>query len=382
VNDRILQEKSGSTGHHPRWAIAYKFKAKQATTKLLNVEYQVGKVGAITPVAKLDPVALAGVTISSVSLHNEEFITERDLHFGDMVLVERAGDVIPYIVKAMKDVRDGSETKIEFPTHCPSCATKLEKPEGEAAWRCKNHDCEAQVIQRLIHHVSKDAMDIEGFGKSIVERFYQMGMVRNIADIYRLDYEKISELEGFGKRSAANLEKSIEKAKKQSIYRFLYSLSIHHLGRKVSKLLAAEIDHVLDLQQWEAEKYEDIKDIGKTVSQKAIEFFNDEKNIELLKEIESLGVNLSQTEDDRPKALNEDGPLFGKTILFTGKLLLMGRKEAQEKAVAAGAKNLSGVSSNLNILVIGEKPGSKLKKATALGTVTIYTEEEFVKIIG
>lgn len=382
VNERALQEKAGFTSHHPRWAIAYKFKAKQATTKLLNVEYQVGKVGAITPVAKLDPVALAGVTIGSVSLHNEEFITERDLHLGDTVLVERAGDVIPYIVKAMKDLRDGTEEKIVFPTNCPSCETKLEKLEGEAAWRCPNYDCEAQAIQRLIHHVSKNAMDIEGFGKSIVERFYELGWVRNVADIYRLDYSKMSELEGFGAKSATNLEAAINKAREQPIHRLLYSLSIHHLGKKVSKLLAAEIEHVLDLANWEAEKYVDIKDVGPKVAQNVIAFFADEKNIELLKDLESLGVNLSQKEADRPKALNVDGPFFGKTILFTGKLLLMGRKEAQEKAVAAGAKNLSSVSSNLNILVAGEKAGSKLKKAQALGTVTIYTEEEFVKIIG
>jgi len=381
VNDIALQEKAGFTSHHPRWAIAYKFKAKQATTKLINVEYQVGKVGAITPVAKLEPVALAGVTISSVSLHNEEFITERDLHLGDTVLVERAGDVIPYIVKGMKDLRDGSETKIVFPTDCPSCQTKLLKLEGEAAWRCPNYDCEAQVIQRLIHHVSKNAMDIDGFGKSIVERFYKLGWLRNIADIYRLDYSKMSELEGFGSKSATNLEAAIDKARKQPISRLLYSLSIHHLGKKVSKLLAAEVDHVLDLADWEAEKYVDIKDVGPKVAENVIEFFGNEKNIELLKDLESFGVNLSQTEDDRPKALNVDGPFFGKTILFTGKLLLMGRKEAQEKAVAAGAKNLSSVSSNLNILVAGEKAGSKLKKAQALGTVTIYTEEEFVAVL-
>ena len=381
VNDIALQEKAGFTSHHPRWAMAYKFKAKQATTKLINVEYQVGKVGAITPVAKLEPVALAGVTIRSVSLHNEEFITERDLHLGDTVLVERAGDVIPYIVKAMKDLRDGSETKIKFPTNCPSCDTILVKPEGEAKWQCTNYDCEAQVLQRAIHHISKDAMNIDGFGKSYVERFYELGLIKSLADIYRLDYEKIAALEGFGEKSATNLKSAIEKAKQQPIHRLLYSLSVHHLGKKVSQMLAQNIDHVLDLQSWSLETFIDIKDIGPKVAENVVQFFSDEKNIALLKEMESLGVNLTQMDDDKVKAVNEDGPLFGKTILFTGKLQIMGRKEAQEKAIAAGAQNVSSVSGNLNILVVGEKAGSKLKKAQALGTVEIYTEEEFLGIL-
>ncbi|MCB0663437.1 MAG: NAD-dependent DNA ligase LigA, partial [Saprospiraceae bacterium] len=381
VNDRQIQDRAGYTSHHPRWAIAFKFKAKQATTKLLQVEYQVGKVGSITPVAKVEPVALAGVTISSISLHNEDFIREKDLRLGDTVLVERAGDVIPYIVKSMADLRDGSEEEIVFPTHCPVCHTELVKPEGEAAWRCVNYDCEAQIKQRLIHHVSKDAMDIDGLGRSIIERFFELGWITGLADIYRLDYDKIKTLEGFGDKSADNLKASIEKAKHQPIHRLLYSLSIHHLGKKVSQLLAAEINHVMDLKDWTLEQFTDIKDVGPTVADNVMAFFHNENNIHLLQEMEALGVNMTQTEEDRPKALNTEGPLFGKTILFTGTLMKMGRKEAQEKAAAAGAKNLSGVSSNLDILVAGEKAGSKLKKAQALGTVTVYSEDEFLEII-
>ncbi|MEZ4981210.1 MAG: helix-hairpin-helix domain-containing protein [Saprospiraceae bacterium] len=289
--------------------------------------------------------------------------------------------MIPYIVKPMAELRDGSEQEIKFPSNCPVCNTELVKPEGEAAWRCVNYDCEAQVKQRLIHHVSKDAMDIDGLGRSMIERFFELGMIDSLADIYRLDYDKIMELEGFGSKSAENLRASIEKAKHQPVYRFLYSLSIHHLGKKVSQLLAAQINHVLDLKDWTLEQFTDIKDVGPTVAENVMAFFHNENNIHLLEEMESLGVNMTQTEDDKPKALNTDGPLFGKTILFTGTLLKMGRKEAQEKAVSAGAKNLSSVSSNLDILVVGEKAGSKLKKAQALGTVTIYTEDEFLEII-
>ncbi len=385
VNERALQKKCGSTAHHPRWAIAYKFKAKQATTKLINVEYQVGKIGSITPVAKLEPVQLAGVTVSSVSLHNEEFITSRDLRIGDSVLVERAGDVIPYIVKAFDDLRDGSEQKVTFPEFCPVNHTdtkvKLIKEEGEAAWRCPNCSCGLQNLQKIIFHVSKVAMDIDGFGKSYVERFSELGWINDISDVYSLDYDLIAQLDGFGSKSANNLKSAIDKAKQNPLGRILHSLSIHHLGKKASKLLAEELDHIFDLQNWTTEKFVEIKDIGPVVSENVIEWFSKPKNIELLKRMETNGVDLSQKEDDKRKIISVDAPLVGKTILFTGTLQKMGRKEAQLMAENAGAKNISAVSSNLNILVAGEKAGSKLKKAQAIGTVDIMTEEQFLEII-
>ena len=385
VNSKAIQDKCGYTAHHPRWAIAYKFKAKQATTTLKDIEYQVGKVGSITPVAKLEPVFLAGVTISSVSLHNEDFILSKDLHLGDTVLVERAGDVIPYIVKAIEDARDGSEVKVEFPKVCPVNTTdqdvELVKEAGEAAWRCPNCVCGEQILQRIIFHVSKPAMDIDGFGKTIVEKFFDLGWIQTIPDVYNLDYEKIKTLEGFGEKSVNKLQAAIDKAKQNPIHRLLHSLSIHHLGKKVSKLIAAEISHVLDLKDWKLEDFTNIKDVGPIVAENIITFFSTEKNIALLEQLEAFGVNLSQTEADKPKVVDANAPLVGKTILFTGKLLVVGRKQAQEMAAAAGAKNISAVSSNLDILVVGEKAGSKLKKANALGTVDIWTEEEFLNKI-
>ena len=385
VNDRVLQERAGYTAHHPRWAMAYKFKAKQATSKLLQVTYQVGKVGSITPVAKVEPVQLAGVTVSSVSLHNEDFITSKDLRIGDTVLVERAGDVIPYIVKAMDDVRDGSEEPIVFPVNCPINDTdnpvELVREGGEAAWRCSSCVCGVQDLQKVIFHVSKSAMDIEGLGKSIVERFYDLGLLRNISDVYQLDYDQIRTLEGFGEKSVENLKLSIDKAKHNPIHRLLHSLSIHHLGKKVSKLLSAELDHVLDLAEWNLDDFTCIKDVGPVVAENVILYFSKPEHIAMLKKMESLGVNLTQTEDDRPKAQVTEGPFVGKTILFTGSLQTMSRKEAQAKAEAAGAKNISAVSSNLNILVVGEKAGSKLRKAEALGTVNIMTEEAFLALL-
>ena len=353
--------------------------------RLLAVEYQVGKIGSITPVAKIQPIALAGVTVSSISLHNEDFIKGKDIRLGDTVLVERAGDVIPYIVKSMEELRDGSESIIEFPEFCPvnteSTPVALVKEEGESAWRCPHCICGKQDLQRMIFHVSKDAMDIDGFGKSYVERFYDMGWLNDMADIYNLDYDKIANLEGFGVKSAEKLRTSIEKARKNPIHKLLHSLSIHHLGKKASKLIAEQISHVLDLQHWSREKFLDIKDIGPVVADNVIEYFNDEANIAMLHRMEGYGVNLAQTDDDKPLEVAADGIFSGKTILFTGTLTSMGRKQAEELAAKHGAKNISAVSSNLNILVVGEKAGSKLTKAKSLGTVEIMTEQEFVDAI-
>ena len=381
VNDIVLQERCGFTSHHPRWAIAFKFKARQATTKMRDVEFQVGKTGAVTPVAKLEPVHLAGVTVQNVSLHNEEFIRAKDLRIGDHVLVERAGDVIPYIVKSLPELRDGSEVPVEYPKHCPVCKSLLVKPEDEAVWRCENAECEAQVLQRMIFHTSKHAMDIEGMGESTIERFYKLGWLHSIADMYRLDYEAIAKLEGFGRKSADNLQAAIEKAKQNPIYRLLHSLSIHHLGQKGSKLIAAEIEHVLDLKDWDLEKYQTIKDVGPVLAKNVFYFFQNEHNIELLQTMEQCGVNLRQTDADKRPDAPTEGPLLGRSILFTGTLSQMTREEAEKRAVAAGASLASGVSKHLSILVVGEKAGSKLKKAKALETVEIWSEQEFLERI-
>ena len=381
VDDFALQAICGYTSHHPRWAIAFKFQAKQATTKLVDIEYQIGKIGSITPVAKVEPVSLAGVTISSISLHNEDFITSRDIRIGDHVLIERAGDVIPYIVKALPELRTGHEKKVHYPTHCPSCHTPLVREEDEAAWRCPNLDCKAQILQRLIFHVSKDAMDIDGFGEKYILRFYELGWIRNLADIYNLDYDQIAALEGFGKKSADKLKAAIEKAKSNPIQRLLHSLSIHHLGQRASKLIAEHIKHVLELEQWAFEDFTAIKDIGPVVAQNTMKWFAHKPNIKMLQDMESYGVNLKQTAQDRPKEMVQGAIFSGKTILFTGTLSKMGRKEAQDLAETHGAKNISAVSGNLDILVVGDNAGSKLDKARKLGTVQILTEDEFLEMV-
>ncbi len=382
VDDLVLQERAGYTSHHPRWAIAYKFAAKQATTVLEDVEYQVGKIGTITPVAKTSPVQLAGVTISSVSLHNEDFIRDKDLRLGDKVLLERAGDVIPYIVKPLEDLRDGSEQPIVWPTNCPINTTEfpiaLVRTEGEAAWRCPDCVCGKQDLARIIFHVSKAAMDIDGMGKRYVELFHAKGWLNTIADVYRLPYEWISVLEGFGNKSADNLKAAVDKAKQNPLWRVLYGLSIHHFGKKATQLIAQNIDHILDLKDWDEARFTNIKDIGPTVAQNVMAWFAQEKNIAMLQELEELGVNVRPTDEDRPAPEVTEGPFVGKSMLFTGSLQQMSRKEAQEKAKAAGARIVSAVSGKLDILVVGEKPGSKLKKAQALGTVVVMTEAEFL----
>ncbi|HRE38151.1 MAG TPA: NAD-dependent DNA ligase LigA, partial [Chitinophagaceae bacterium] len=266
VNDTALQDKMGMTSHHPRWAIAYKFKARQATTELLGVEFQVGRTGAVTPVAKLKPVAIGGVTVSSISVHNEDYIKEKDLRIGDSVLIERAGDVIPQIVKPLADTRTGHEKKIHFPKTCPVCNSKLFKEEEEAVWRCINIDCPAQVVERIIHFVSKDAMDIRGFGEANVRKFYELGLLKDIPGIYTLDFAALSGMEGFGQKSIENLHAAIENSKKQPLHRLIYALGIRFAGETTAKTLAQAVNHLLDFKKFSIEDLQNLEDVGPKVA--------------------------------------------------------------------------------------------------------------------
>lgn len=381
VNRLDLQDLCGYTSHHPRWAIAFKFKAKQATTKLLDIDYQVGRTGAVTPVARLETVDLAGAKISNVSLHNADFIKEKDIRIGDTVLVERAGDVIPYIVKTMAELRDGSEKPVVYPTTCPVCSAELDRPEGEAVWRCINASCEALIVGKMIHFVSKNAMNIDGFGEAYIERFYKEGLLHSLADIYRLDYKTIAFFEGFGKRSAEKLQTAIEKTKNNPAHRLLYALGIRHIGRTNSKILMAEVAKIQDLAHWSLEQLCTLKDIGPIVAQQVVDLFKLPETIALLDEFEALGVNVYQLESEKKKEVALDAPLAGKTVVFTGTLTQIKRDQAKELVANAGGKAVGSVSSKLSYLVAGEKAGSKLTKAQALG-ISILTEQEFLTLIG
>lgn len=376
VNEVELQQQAGSTTHHPRWAIAFKFKARQATSKLLIVEFQVGRTGSITPVAKIDPVPIGGVTVSSVSLFNEGIIEEKDLRLGDTVIVERAGDVIPYIVKPLIELRTGSEQKIIFPKSCPVCGDALVKPEEEAVWRCVNINCLAQVVERIIHFVSKDAMDIKTFGEANVRKFFEAGLLKDIPSIYSLDFQTISTFEGFKQKSIDNLSVAIEKSKTQNLNRLIFGLGIRYVGETTAKILAKSVDTIFDLKNFSLEQLLQLKDIGKKVSESIYDFFQNEDNLRMLQSLADAGLNMK---GDRTETTN--GKLSGFTFLFTGTLPSLKRNEAEKLAEDNGGKLLSSVSANLTYLVAGESAGSKLEKAKKIKSVNIISEEDFLKMI-
>jgi len=377
VNDLQLQEKLGMTSHHPRWAIAFKFKARQGTSKLLSVEFQVGRTGAVTPVAKIVPVMVGGVTVSSISIHNEEYIKEKDLMLGDTILIERSGDVIPQIVKSFAELRTGDETNIQFPKNCPVCDHELFKPAEEAVWRCINISCTAQVVERIIHFVSKDAMDIKNFGEANVRKFYDIGLLKGIPDIYRLDFGKIGQLEGFGKKSIDNLQTAIELSKSQPLHRLIFGLGIRYVGETTAKTLANAVTHLFDFVNFSEEQLIQLEDVGTKVAGSIHRFFKDEVNLLMLQELEGLGISLK----NQKKQVAENDTLAGQTFLFTGSLMKLKRSEAEEMVEQNGGKIVSGVSSKLNYLVVGEEAGSKLEKAKKIQSIKIINEEDFIKML-
>jgi DNA ligase (NAD+) len=378
VNEVALQEKLGMTSHHPRWAVAFKFKARQATTQLIGIEFQVGRTGAVTPVAKLEPVGVGGVMVSSISVHNQEYIAEKDLRIGDQVLIERAGDVIPQIVKSLTEARTGKEKQIQFPSVCPVCASKLFKEEEEAVWRCINLECPAQVIERIIHFVSKDALDIRGFGEANVRKFVELGLLSDIPGIYTLDFAQLASMEGFGKKSIENLQQAIELSKKQPLHRLIYALGIRFVGETTARTLANAVDHLLDFQSFSEEQLQQLEDVGTKVAGSIRQFFSNADNIAMLHALEKLGLTLR----NEKKGTHSTGNLTGKTFLFTGTLSKLKRSEAEEMVRTNGGQILSGVSAKLNYLVAGEEAGSKLEKAKKIPSIHVINEQDFIKLLG
>jgi len=344
---------------------------------LRDGEFQVGSTDAVTLVAKIEPVQVGGVTVSSISIHNEDYIREKDLRLGDAILIERSGDVIPQIVKSFAELRTGKEKKIQFPRKCPVCNSELQKPEEEAVWRCINLACPAQLVEGIIHFVSKDAMDIRSFGEANVRKFYELGLLKDIPGVYELPFDRIRELEGFGEKSVTNLKSAIESSKTQPLYRLIYALGIRYVGKTTAKTLANALDHLKDFIRFTEEDLMKLEDVGVKVAKSVSAFFANEGNRKLIERLEELGVRLT---NDRKTAIT-GGNLSGMTFLFTGTLSRLKRSEAEARVEENGGKLLGGVSSKLNYLVVGEDAGSKLEKARKIPSIRVISEEEFLKML-
>ncbi len=388
VNRLDWQQRLGQVARAPRWAIAHKFPAEQAVTKIEAIEIQVGRTGALTPVARLTPVNVGGVVVSNATLHNEDEINRKGARVGDSVIIQRAGDVIPQVVAVREDLPRGA-VAYQFPTACPVCGAHAVRPEGEVARRCTGGlTCAAQAVERLKHFVSRDAMDIDGLGAKQVEAFFHEGLIQNPADIFTLearDAEGLSRLknrEGWGEKSASNLFAAIEKAKNVTLARFIYALGIRHVGEETAKLLAkhygsyAQLREAMGSEQ-AAESLLAIDGIGETVAEALIQFFAEPHNQELLAQLSDI---LSIQHYQSP-VTSHQSPVMGKTVVFTGTLERIGRKEAKSLAESLGAKVASSVSKKTDYVIAGADAGSKLKDATALG-VAVLSEAEWMELIG
>ena len=374
VDSREQQRALGTVARAPRWAIAYKFEPLAGRTKLLDVIVNVGRTGALTPQALLQPVNIGGVTISRATLHNEDYITEKGTLIGDTVVVERAGDVIPQVVRPVVEERDGDEYPFEMPTHCPVCGEPVSRPEGEAVTRCVNARCPAQALEHIIHWASKGAMDIEGLGEKVATRFFDLGLIKDPADIYRLEAEQISPLEGFGEKSAENLVRAIEKSKDQPFPRVLYALGIRHVGSVTAELIAERFSGEDLLRGLTVEQLTEINGVGGVVARAVVEYFALDDNRDLVERLMRVGLNF-----ERERGRPSDGPLAGKRMVITG-ALSRPRGDYVERLEAAGGTFTSSVSKNTDYVLAGEEAGSKLDRARELG-VPVIDEAGFEELL-
>jgi DNA ligase (NAD+) len=371
VNSTALQEEFGATTKAPRWAIAYKYPARQSTTKLLDIQIQVGRTGALTPVAHLEPVLLAGTTVARASLHNEDEIKRLNIKIGDTVLIEKSGEIIPQVLGVVEAKRDGSETEYEFPTVCPVCGFDAVRPEGEAVRRCSNPDCPAKIKGRLGYFASRKAMDIEGLGDVLINTLVDGGMVKDVADLYAIKTEDISNLERKGEKSAVKLIEQIEASKTHGLQRLLYGIDIRHVGERYAKILANHFRDIDRLAAASVEDLDDIHEIGLSVAESVYEWFRDPKNIALILRLKAYGV---KTETDAANTAALDDRFVGKTFVLTGKLENYTRDEAARLIEERGGRVSSSVSKKTDYVVAGEDAGSKLTKAESLG-VKVLSEE-------
>ena len=375
VNDLELREKVGTTYKTPRWAVAYKYPPEKKETLLKDIVCQVGRTGAITPMAILDPVYVAGSKISKTTLHNEDYIKQNDIRIGDRVIIQKAGDVIPEVVGVNKDKRDGTEKIFEMPRICPVCGAEAVREEGEAVVRCIGIECPAKLYRSIIHFASKDAMDIDGLGEAIIGELIERKLISNIADIYKLTIDDVASLKKNGKKFAQNLINAIEESKKRDLYRLINSLGIRHVGVKLAKTLAR---YFKDMDKLIVATYEElrmIEDVGEITANTIYEFFRQDQTIDLINKLKQANVNMKAEIQE-----NEDGKFAGKTFVLTGSLEHYSREEASEIIEKMGGKTSSSVSKKTDYVLAGEDAGSKLKKAQELG-ITIISEEEFITML-
>ena len=378
VNNLAQREQMGYTAKSPRWAIAYKFPAERKETKLLDIVVEVGRTGTITPTAVLEPIRLAGTTVSRATLHNEDYINEKDIKINDTVLVQKAGDIIPQVVEVIKEKRTGEEIEFKMPEECPVCGEPTVRLEGEAAVKCINISCPAQIRRGIIHFASREAMDIDGLGESIITLLLKQDLIKDISDLYYLKKEQISVLERMGDKSATNLINAINKSKENDLWRFINGLGIKLIGTKAAKILASEFKDLDKLMNATEQELINLEEFGQTMADSVVEFFKEEKNISVIEKLKEAGVNTKLIESD-----DADIPkIFEKMkIVLTGTLPTLKRNDAKEMIEKRGGKATSSVSKSTSFVLAGEEAGSKLTKANDLG-IKVIDEEKFLQLIG
>lgn len=376
VNDVYQQRILGATGKDPRWATAYKYPPEQAETTLEDIDWRVGRTGVLTPTAVLTPVKLSGSVISRATLHNEDFIRAKDICIGDRVVINKAGEIIPEVLRVVAEKRTGDEKEVEIPSLCPECGWRVERQGEEAAIRCTNPHCPALGREGLIHFVSRDAMNIDGCGPSVINALLDAGLVRDAADLYSLRKEDLLKLERMGEKSADNLLTALAESKKNELDKLLFALGIRHVGAKVARILATEFGSMEKLQQAQPEELAQIRDIGDKIAESAVTWLNVPANIDLVERLAAAGLTMTFT----PPASQEDNPFFGKTLVFTGTMPTLGRAEAKTMAQDVGAKVSGSVSKKTDYVIAGAEAGSKLEKAQQLG-VTVIDEAEFLRLL-
>lgn len=376
VNDVYQQRILGATGKDPRWATAYKYPPEQAETTLEDIDWRVGRTGVLTPTAVLTPVKLSGSVISRATLHNEDFIRAKDIRIGDRVVINKAGEIIPEVLRVVAEKRTGDEKEVEIPNVCPECGWRVERQGEEAAIRCTNPHCPALGREGLIHFVSRDAMNIDGCGPSVINALLDAGLVRDAADLYSLRKDDLLKLERMGEKSADNLLAALAESKKNELDKLLFALGIRHVGAKVARILATEFGSMEKLQQAQPEELAQIRDIGDKIAESAVTWLNVPANIDLVERLAAAGLTMTFT----PPASQEDNPFFGKTLVFTGTMPTLGRAEAKTMAQDVGAKVSGSVSKKTDYVIAGAEAGSKLEKAQQLG-VTVIDEAEFLRLL-